>query len=193
MYRTTCRSCGGQLHVVSGRFRTTKMPLEPNGFAFADATQLETEDEQVWCSRCEAEGPLGDCTVACPDCLDAGWTHGESVERCDSCKKLSNDDAAKAAHTAQCGCGCGERWAKQLYKVTVGVLVAAPPDEDDVVKKVVNELVDHNLSGLVTDLPDSGLMQVCSAEAVTVGVEEHHPSRKTLVELDVLDGEEGSP
>ena len=60
----TCPLClvAGDLEVVSGIFRITGMHLNEDGFAFADASQVETEDERVLCRACERTFPLAEVT-----------------------------------------------------------------------------------------------------------------------------------
>lgn len=55
-FRTTCPKCGvsDQLEVVSGFFSTSGMFLSPDGFAFADAKQVETSSERVRCVVCQS-------------------------------------------------------------------------------------------------------------------------------------------
>lgn len=193
-YRTNCRSCGGQLYVVRGEFTASPMPLYRDGFSFSDAKHLATEDEVVHCSTCDSTLSLADCVLQCPDCDDHGWGHfegndGPKIQRCD-CKKLPTDDAAKAAHQVDCGCGWGEPWYRQLYEVTAKLMVAAPPAQTIDVEKLVAEHVEADLPGLVTDLPAGGLLNVCSAKAAGTRVHDEHPSRTLLVELGVLDEED---
>jgi hypothetical protein len=54
-YKTTCTECGAedQLEIHSGHFRATGMRLTPDGFAFADAKQVDTEEEIVRCLNCK--------------------------------------------------------------------------------------------------------------------------------------------
>lgn len=63
MFRTTCPFCGtdGQLAVMRGYFFATGMYLTADGFAFADAQQIHTEDELVRCDACGHTLPLADC------------------------------------------------------------------------------------------------------------------------------------
>jgi uncharacterized protein YbaR (Trm112 family) len=63
MFRTVCPFCGtdGRLTVVSGRFYATGMWLTEDGFAFADAKQLDTEEEEVRCGACGQVFPLDRC------------------------------------------------------------------------------------------------------------------------------------
>lgn len=192
-YRNTCRSCGGQLYVVSGAFEASPMPLHRDGFSFLEAKQVSTDNEVIHCSMCDSTLSLADCGLQCLDCDDRGWAHfeanhGPEIQRCD-CAKFPTDDEAKAAHQAECGCGWGEPWHRQLYEVTVKVIVAAPPDQATDIEVVVGRLVATDLPGLVTDLPAGGLMNVCAAKASGTRVQDEHPSRRQLVELGVIDDE----
>lgn len=45
--------------VVSGTFHAVRMPLTPDGFAFADAKNIHTEDEIARCCTCNQTAPLG--------------------------------------------------------------------------------------------------------------------------------------
>lgn len=53
MYNTHCLACGAEaLEVCYGDFAAYGMRLTADGFAFADARQVDTEDEGVWCAAC---------------------------------------------------------------------------------------------------------------------------------------------
>jgi len=55
-----CPACGGtDLTVTSGTFSAAGMPLSADGFAFADAAQVDTSDEAVTCGTCGMVWPLG--------------------------------------------------------------------------------------------------------------------------------------
>ena len=56
MYNTTCPGCGipDQLEVYSGRFTCQGMYLVSDGFSFSDAKTVDTEDERVRCTACDA-------------------------------------------------------------------------------------------------------------------------------------------
>jgi hypothetical protein len=193
-YRSNCRSCGGQLYVVSGDFQASPMPLHRDGFSFSEAKHVATENEVIHCSTCDSTLSLGDCVLQCLECNDKGWghfegNHGLEIQRCD-CGMLPTDDDAKAAHELDCGCGWGEPWYRVLYEVTVKVTVAAPPDQAADIEKVVADHVEADLPGLVTDLPVGGLMHVCTAKTVGTETYDEHPRRKLLVEFGVLEGDE---
>lgn len=54
----------------------------------------------------------------CPDCAGKGWDHFESsrgneIQRCDYCKRYEDDDAARKAHAAECGCD----WAAETTRL----------------------------------------------------------------------------
>lgn len=192
-YRSTCRSCGGQLYVVSGEFESSPMPLHHDGFSFTEAKQVSTENEVIHCSLCDTTLTLADCVLQCIDCDDKGWGHyegnlGRKIQRCD-CGTFLADDDAKAAHKLDCGCGWGEPWHRQLYEVSVKVIVSAPPDQAAEVDEVIGRVVATSLPGLVTDLPAGGLMNVCSSGTAGTQVHAEHPSRKQLVEFGVLNDE----
>ncbi len=59
-YPTWCRECGidGRLSVVSGTFEAMGMRLGEDGFATADASQFDTDNEIVECGACGAQFPL---------------------------------------------------------------------------------------------------------------------------------------
>ncbi len=65
MWTLKCPKCGAEddLCVVRGTF-SGSIPLREDGFAFADASCVDTEDEVVRCGACGAEFPLSE--------LDAG-------------------------------------------------------------------------------------------------------------------------
>lgn len=193
-YKTTCGSCGsaGLLHVVSGKFRAAQMKLSEDGFSFTAAKQIDTEEETVYCEGCHVEFPLADLTIDCPDCEGRGWLHAESssrgreIQRCDSCRKLSGDDEAAAAHDRDCNCGWGRRTFKQLYVVNSEVTVAAPPDAEAEVRDIIDGLVSRTLPTQVADLPNQrGLMMIVGAQATDSNVADPHPSRRKLRELGV--------
>lgn len=193
VYRSNCRSCGGQLYVVSGEFVASPMPLHRDGFSFSEAKNVATENVVVHCSTCDSTLSLADCVLRCLDCEDKGWGHftgnnGLEVQRCD-CGKLDTDEDARAAHEVECGCGWGESCYRQLYEVTVKVMVAAPADRAINVERVLARHVASDLPGLVSDLPGGGLMNVCSAKTVGIEVHDEHPSRTLLVQLGVLKAE----
>ena len=54
MYQTRCPACNEAdcLYVIGGVFQATGMQLCSDGFAFADAQQMSTEDEAVRCTSC---------------------------------------------------------------------------------------------------------------------------------------------
>jgi len=59
-YKTKCPKCGEEdtLYVIAGKFQASGMNLGPDGFAFMDANQVDTEDETVECSACHKMFPL---------------------------------------------------------------------------------------------------------------------------------------
>ena len=61
---TVCPKCKEDhtLYVSSGVFRVMGMNLHEDGFAFADAEQVETEDEMVYCRHCDETFPLSEVT-----------------------------------------------------------------------------------------------------------------------------------
>ena len=61
---TTCPYCNevGDLYVISGEFFAIGIHLREDGFAFQDANQVSTEDEQVRCSSCRKEFSLAEVT-----------------------------------------------------------------------------------------------------------------------------------
>jgi len=61
VWRVKCPKCGAEddLYVVRGVFMGS-IPLSEDGFAFTDASRVDTEDEVVRCGVCGAEFPLGD-------------------------------------------------------------------------------------------------------------------------------------
>lgn len=193
-YRSTCRSCGGQLYVVSGKFETSPMPLRHDGFSFSEAKQVVTENEVVHCSTCDSTLSLAECALQCPDCADKGWdhfdaNHGRKIQRCDRCNRLSDDDAALTAHEAECGCGWVHDWFRHLYEVTITVVASAPPDQGAMVRRALDQYVRSHLRGVVTDVPGGGIMQVASAAASSVKLRDGHPSKRLLVELGIIDGD----
>lgn len=192
-YRSNCRTCGGQLYVVRGKFEASPMPLRRDGFSLSAAKHVATENEEVHCSTCDSTLTLADCVLQCTDCDDKGWghfegNHGLEIQRCD-CGKLDSDEDARAVHEAECGCGWGEPWYRHLYEVTVKVIVAAPAEQATDVEKLVAGHVESDLPGRVSNLPAGGLMNVCSAKTVAIEVHVEHPSRTLLVELGVLKAE----
>jgi len=56
-YQHLCQQCGSGLVVTGGTF-TTRIPLGADGFAFADAMFVETQDEMVACTNCSYTGDL---------------------------------------------------------------------------------------------------------------------------------------
>lgn len=69
MFRTACPFCGanGRLTVVSGRFDAVGMTLTEDGFAFADAKEIYTEDEDVHCDACNRYFSLNYCYADDPE------------------------------------------------------------------------------------------------------------------------------
>jgi hypothetical protein len=192
-YRSNCRACGGQLYVVSGEFAASPMPLHRDGFSFSEAKNVATENEVIHCSTCDSTLTLADCVLQCLDCDDKGWGHftgnnGLEIQRCD-CGRLATDEDAQAAHKDDCDCGWGEPWYRQLYELTVKVIVAAPADQATEVEKLVAGHVESDLPGRVSNLPAGGLMNVCRAMSAGCDVHDEHPSRQLLVELGLLDEE----
>lgn len=61
---TVCPGCDedGTLSVINGIFRVQGMTLHEDGFAFADAQQVETEAEKVFCSDCGKTFNLSEVT-----------------------------------------------------------------------------------------------------------------------------------
>lgn len=51
--------------------------------------------------------------AGCGECLGSGWVHslsdtyGYQIERCDTCKRLDDDNQAAAKHAEECGCCWG--------------------------------------------------------------------------------------
>ena len=64
MYITKCPKCGTEdsLHVISGSFECARMSLKKDGFCFADAKQIDTNDEIVWCLECDETFSLSEVT-----------------------------------------------------------------------------------------------------------------------------------
>lgn len=67
-YRVTCPLCEAatnkaRLEVVTGIFRAHAMFLAPDGFSFADAKQLDTQEEQVYCHACGDIMDLTECLI----------------------------------------------------------------------------------------------------------------------------------
>jgi len=65
-YKLDCPRCGAvpetaALQVIGGEFETSGVYLEPDGFAFSDAKQVNTTEERVRCSVCEAVFDLSEC------------------------------------------------------------------------------------------------------------------------------------
>jgi hypothetical protein len=59
-WNTTCPDCGAQDHleVYVGKFHCHGMYLTGDGFAFADAKGIETQNERVRCTQCNSEWDL---------------------------------------------------------------------------------------------------------------------------------------
>lgn len=193
-YRSTCRSCGGKLYVVSGKFEASPILLGRRGFSLSAAKQVATQNEIVHCSTCDSTLSLAKCVVQCPDCDDKGWDHfqandGPQIQRCDQCKQLPDDDVALAKHEVECGCGWIHDWHRHLYEVTIKVVTSGPPEQGAAVRRAIDKYARGHLRGVVTDLPGGGLMQVCGADSSSVELRDAHPSRKRLVELGVLKDE----
>ncbi|NMP24688.1 hypothetical protein [Sulfobacillus harzensis] len=53
-FSTSCPYCGvgDHLMVVGGTFQAMGMAIQADGFAFADAKNVTTEDEQIYCDGC---------------------------------------------------------------------------------------------------------------------------------------------
>ena len=53
-FATSCPYCGGadELEVVGGTFQTMGVRVSAEGFAFADASMMQTEDEEIQCNAC---------------------------------------------------------------------------------------------------------------------------------------------
>ena len=64
MFKTQCPKCRveGRLEVRSGIFISHGMTLAADGFSFADAKQVDTQDERVECQSCNAVYVLEDLT-----------------------------------------------------------------------------------------------------------------------------------
>lgn len=54
-FATSCPYCGqeGALEVVGGTFQTMGVRVDAEGFAFADASMMQTEEELVRCDACQ--------------------------------------------------------------------------------------------------------------------------------------------
>jgi len=62
---------------------------------------------EAWKRRVREEGPDCSCEDDDLQSLAVGWVHSHDplgIERCDTCKRFDDDDAAKRAHDEQCGC-----------------------------------------------------------------------------------------
>ena len=59
-WTTTCPDCGEEDHleVYVGKFSCHGMYLTGDGFSFADAKEVSTEDERVRCTQCNSEWGL---------------------------------------------------------------------------------------------------------------------------------------
>lgn len=59
-FSTSCPYCGVEDHleVVSGQFNAMGIELTSDGFAFADAKNVHTKDEQIRCDACQRTFPL---------------------------------------------------------------------------------------------------------------------------------------
>ena len=64
-WNTTCPDCGAvdQLEVYTGKFSCRGMYLTGDGFSFADAKDVDTEDERVRCTACNSEWDLAFLTI----------------------------------------------------------------------------------------------------------------------------------
>ena len=63
MFKDKCPHCNAEeLEVISGNFQAYGMKLCKDGFAFADAKQVDTDDENVRCRNCGNEYDLGELT-----------------------------------------------------------------------------------------------------------------------------------
>lgn len=60
-FSTTCPYCdtANCLEIVFGMFYTTGMRLEPDGFAFSNAKNCDTDEVTVKCLACQVHFPLG--------------------------------------------------------------------------------------------------------------------------------------
>ncbi len=58
-FATSCPYCGraDELEVVGGTFQTMGVRVSAEGFAFADAQMMQTEDEEVRCNACRRTFP----------------------------------------------------------------------------------------------------------------------------------------
>ena len=64
-WNTTCIDCGvaDQLEVYTGKFSCRGMYLTGDGYSFADAKDVDTEDERVRCTACNSEWDLAFLTI----------------------------------------------------------------------------------------------------------------------------------
>lgn len=58
-YQTTCPKCQNDgLRLRQFNAVVYGVYITPDGFSLNDATQIDTENETVWCGSCNWEGPL---------------------------------------------------------------------------------------------------------------------------------------
>lgn len=63
MFKDECPECGGDLEVIGGSFSAEGLLLTPDGFAFEDAKQIDTENVRVQCIGCKKVFPIGKLTL----------------------------------------------------------------------------------------------------------------------------------
>lgn len=163
MFRLTCPKCGAEpdeamLEVVFGTFRASKMWLREDGFAAMDAKSFDTDEETVYCHKCERLFPLGDCLEENGPAPSfepfKGWDWTELAARFGVAIPDEDDPAPLVAWLGErCRNPEDQRWIAGVCREFVGALAAADPSHNKPVWEGLAKVEDdETLMGFVIHL-----------------------------------------